>query len=91
MKSHGTKAPQSRDILDLFVVKADEHVLTSVEDERQDNIVRLCSTQELLWIDRRFPGKPLLAYSHGREFDRSLDAQTIPTTGTVLPAFPFCT
>jgi len=91
VKCHGIEETQSRAILDIFAVKSNEHVLTSVEDEQQDNIIRLCSTQELLWIDRRFPGKPLLAYSHGREFDRSLDAQTIPASGTALPDFPFCT
>ncbi|RDB20957.1 hypothetical protein Hypma_011691 [Hypsizygus marmoreus] len=69
---------RSNDPVKLFTLSKSRDVLTSVEDYTEDDIIRLCSTREILWIDRRFPGKPLLGYRHGRQYDRSLEARTIP-------------
>lgn len=69
---------QTNTTLDLFSISRERDVFTSVEDKREDNIITLCSTREILWIDRRYPGKPLLGYRHGRQYDRSLEARTIP-------------
>ncbi|KAK7061434.1 60S ribosomal protein [Favolaschia claudopus] len=52
-------------------------VLTSIEDYPADQMLRLCSTEQLIWIDRRFTGRPLLSFKHGRSFDRSLEAKTL--------------
>ncbi|KAF8211474.1 hypothetical protein K438DRAFT_1709725 [Mycena galopus ATCC 62051] len=54
-------------------------ILTSVEDHAADadHLLRLCTTSQIVWVDRRFAAKPLLAFRHGRAFDRSLEARTI--------------
>ncbi|KAG6868232.1 hypothetical protein C0993_005932 [Termitomyces sp. T159_Od127] len=58
-------------------------VVTSVEDQGADNIVKLCTTNELFWIDPRYARKPLLAYKHGRQYDRYLEARTSPLSSAV--------
>lgn len=55
-------------------------MLTSVEDDDGSNAIRVCSTREILWIDKRFPGKPLLGYRHGRNRDRTLRTHTSNTS-----------
>jgi hypothetical protein len=67
---------QSRASLDLFTMPRRQDVLTSI-DHGGDNIVRLCSTRDIVWMDKRYPNKPLLGYQHGRQYDRSLEARTI--------------
>ncbi|KAJ7122766.1 hypothetical protein C8R44DRAFT_704467 [Mycena epipterygia] len=62
--------------LDLYAAISNE-VLTSVEDRQSDQMIRLCTTSQVIWIDRRNTAKPLLAFNHGRAFDRSLEARTI--------------
>ncbi|KAJ7688411.1 hypothetical protein B0H17DRAFT_657363 [Mycena rosella] len=62
--------------LDLYTAISNE-ILTSVEDYQADQMIRLCSTSQVIWIDRRNTAKPLLAFKHGRSFDRSLEAHTI--------------
>ncbi|KAG6898347.1 hypothetical protein C0992_009022 [Termitomyces sp. T32_za158] len=69
--------------IDLFSLTAGTSVVTSIEDQGDDNILKLCTTNELVWIDARFTRKPLLAYKHGRQYDRSLEARTSPlSSGT---------
>uniref|UniRef100_A0A8H7Y4I7 Uncharacterized protein n=1 Tax=Psilocybe cubensis TaxID=181762 RepID=A0A8H7Y4I7_PSICU len=53
------------------------HILTSIESCRHSNILPLCSTDQVIWMDTRFTGKPLLAYSHGRQRDRYISTQTL--------------
>lgn len=67
---------QSRASLDLFTISRQQDVLTSI-DHGGDNIIRLCSTREIIWMDKRYPNKPLLGHQHGRQYDRSLEARTI--------------
>jgi hypothetical protein len=67
---------QSRASLDLFTIPRQQDVLTSV-DLGGDNIVRLCSTRDIIWMDKRYPNKPLLGYQHGRQYDRSLKACSV--------------
>ncbi|KAJ7499248.1 RNA polymerase I-specific transcription-initiation factor-domain-containing protein [Mycena latifolia] len=62
--------------LDLYTAISNE-ILTSVEDYQADQMIRLCTTNQVVWIDRRHTVKPLLAFKHGRAFDRSLEAKTI--------------
>ncbi|KAJ7067969.1 hypothetical protein C8F01DRAFT_1049740 [Mycena amicta] len=54
-------------------------VLTSMEAHLPDDTFRVCTTDQLLWIDRRNTKKPLLAFNHGRAFDRSLEVNTVLT------------
>ena len=62
----------------LFSVR--DGILTAIEDIRGDHLIRLASTSEVLWFDERYPGRPLLGYKHGRQFDRSLSIQTVNLT-----------
>lgn len=64
-------------------------MLTSVEDDDGSNVIRFCSTREILWIDKRFPGKPLLGYRHGRNWDRTLGTQTLDASHGITPPL-FC-
>ncbi|KAJ7367965.1 hypothetical protein DFH08DRAFT_829921 [Mycena albidolilacea] len=64
--------------LNIYAAVSNE-VLTSVEDYQADQTLRLCSTDRVIWIDRRFTAKPLVAFKHSRSFDRSLEAKTIAT------------
>ena len=70
--------------LDLFSLQRHGDVITSVEGQQTDNLVRLCSTTEVLWIDGRFTRSPLLAYKHGRSFDRTLETRTVLLPSTLV-------
>ena len=59
------------------IADIDNNVFTSVENERDDWLVRACSTSQLLWFDRRSPGRTVLGYSHGRQRDRTLQVKTL--------------
>ncbi|KAJ7592797.1 hypothetical protein C8J56DRAFT_856230 [Mycena floridula] len=61
----------------LFSTSLSQDIITSIEDQWDDHIVRLASTRHLIWIDQRVPDKPLLTYQHRRQFDRSLETRTI--------------
>ncbi|KIM49338.1 hypothetical protein M413DRAFT_438522 [Hebeloma cylindrosporum] len=61
---------------ELHSISPGRHVFTSLEDCHRGHIVRLCSTNRVIWMDTRFPRKPLLAYGHGREYDRYLSTHT---------------
>ncbi|KAJ7638505.1 hypothetical protein FB45DRAFT_826943 [Roridomyces roridus] len=52
-------------------------ILTSVEDYRADEMIRVCTTSQVVWLDRRNAARPLLAFKHGRVFDRTLQTRTI--------------
>jgi hypothetical protein len=67
---------QSRSSFDLFTIPRQQDVFTSIE-HGGDNIVRLCSTRDILWMDKRYPNKPLLGYQHNRQYDRSLEVRTM--------------
>jgi hypothetical protein len=58
-----------------------KQVFTAIEDVQQENLLRLCSTDDILWMDLRCPGKPLLAYAHGREYDQYLMTTTVNYPG----------
>jgi hypothetical protein len=62
--------------LKLFTLSILNDVYTSLEDESSDGIIRLCTTDQLLWIDKRYPNKPLLGLKHGRNRDYSLQTNT---------------
>ncbi|KAJ7087172.1 hypothetical protein B0H15DRAFT_781592 [Mycena belliarum] len=62
--------------LEMYAAISNE-ILTSVEDFQTDSMIRLCTTNQVIWIDRRSTAKPLLSFNHGRAFDRTLEVKTI--------------
>ncbi|KAI0636734.1 hypothetical protein C8Q77DRAFT_1094359 [Trametes polyzona] len=60
----------------FHTVAQPEVVLTSIENSSDDNIIRLVSSREILWIDGRNTRKPLLSIKHGRDFDTTLSTTT---------------
>ncbi|KAF8798099.1 hypothetical protein BYT27DRAFT_7203813 [Phlegmacium glaucopus] len=60
----------------IFSIASGKHSLTSIEDLHQDGLFRLCSTNQIIWMDPRMPGKHVLAYCHGRQYDRYLATET---------------
>ncbi|KAJ6516226.1 hypothetical protein C8R45DRAFT_889673 [Mycena sanguinolenta] len=76
------RTPSSSSPLDMYTCGGDE-ILTSVSDwsgfgeDDDDALVRLCTTTQVLWLDRRFALKPVLGFKHGRAFDRSLEARGV--------------
>ncbi|KAG6814491.1 hypothetical protein H0H92_000016 [Tricholoma furcatifolium] len=79
LKQFDTRDGNSVELLTL----AGADILTSVEDQQTDHTIKLCSTREILWIDSRFPRKPLLGYKHGRQFDRYLQIHTSPLSPAI--------
>jgi hypothetical protein len=73
-----SKTSSSTNILSLG---AGKQVFTGIEDVQQENLLRFCSTSDILWLDLRFPGKPLLAYAHEREYDQYLTTTTVNYPG----------
>ena len=67
---------QTNNAVNFFSLPMGKHVLTSMENCRSDYLLPLCSTKEIIWMDTRFPRNPLLAYAHGRQFDRYLSSHT---------------
>ncbi len=55
---------------------SEKDIITAVEDQ-DGHLIRLCTTSQLLWIDDRKPGKPILGYKHNRSFDRTLRTDTV--------------
>ncbi|EFI28365.1 hypothetical protein CC1G_13899 [Coprinopsis cinerea okayama7 len=73
---------QSRAVVQQWSIPSPRDFLTSVEDCSAENIVRLCSTNRLVWLDRRYMNAPLLSVLHYREHDRYLRTETL---GTLSP------
>lgn len=61
----------------MFAVPRIGEVFTSVEGAFEDQLIRICSTSQILWIDRRYSTKPVVAVHHGRRFDRTLRTSTM--------------
>lgn len=72
---------KSRSTQKLFSMGHGKHVFTAIEDVKKENLVPLCSTKDILWLDLRNPGKLVLAYAHDREFDQSLSTTTVAYPG----------
>jgi hypothetical protein len=47
-----------------------------METPKFDHLMRLVTTKEVLWLDERYLGKPVLGVPHGRDFDRTLNIFT---------------
>ncbi|KIL69831.1 hypothetical protein M378DRAFT_68631 [Amanita muscaria Koide BX008] len=68
-----SKANASLKLLTLDIL---QDVFTSVEDECSDGIMRFCTTDQVLWIDKRYATKPLLGFKHDRDHDYTLQTHT---------------
>ncbi|KAG6918151.1 hypothetical protein DXG01_016340 [Tephrocybe rancida] len=73
---------RSNDSNQLFTSTGTD-ILTSMEDRMADHIIKLSSTREILWIDTRYPRRPLLGYKHGRQYDRYLEVRTSPLSPAI--------
>ncbi|KAJ3763837.1 hypothetical protein EV360DRAFT_65896 [Lentinula raphanica] len=65
----------------LAIAGTTNETLTWVGDSGHDFLVPLTSTERILWLDRRFPGKPLLGIKHRRNHDRTLAAHSVTIRG----------
>jgi hypothetical protein len=45
-----------------------------VATSQGDSLIRLASTSEIIWLDERYNRRPVLAFKHHREYDRTLQA-----------------
>ncbi|KAL1729210.1 hypothetical protein EV714DRAFT_213304 [Schizophyllum commune] len=68
----------------IFSLAKPPERLTAVEDDPAENCIRLCTTSQLLWLDSRYPTRPLLSYVHGRQYDPSLQLHTASIRGVPL-------
>ena len=73
--------PKTSSSNNVLCLGAGKQVFTAIEDVQQENLLRLCSTNDILWVDLRSPGKPLLAYAHEREYDQYLMTTTVSFPG----------
>ncbi|KIY72071.1 hypothetical protein CYLTODRAFT_486664 [Cylindrobasidium torrendii FP15055 ss-10] len=67
----------------ILKIPEDNGFITSIEPQ-DGSLVRLCTTEHLLWLDTRFPMQPLLGAAHNRRGDRTLVSQTIQLTYDTL-------
>ncbi|EKM55190.1 uncharacterized protein PHACADRAFT_208714 [Phanerochaete carnosa HHB-10118-sp] len=63
--------------LSLATVQGLKTVFTSVEGLQLDNMIRVASTEEIIWIDYRFPLRPVVGIKHHRQQDRTLHMQSL--------------
>ncbi|KAI4525805.1 hypothetical protein K525DRAFT_289564 [Schizophyllum commune Loenen D] len=68
----------------IFSLAKPPERITDIEDDPNENVIRLCTTSQLLWLDSRFSTRPLLSYVHGRQYDPSLQLHTARIHGTPL-------
>jgi len=51
---------------------------------------RLVTTSELIWVDSRFYKRPVLAWKHEREYDRTLSGRAVDIGSTKLTVLSSC-
>ena len=52
-------------------------MLASIEFGLDNGLSRLVTTSEVIWVDSRFHRRPVLAWKHEREYDRTLSARAV--------------
>ncbi|TFY82673.1 hypothetical protein EWM64_g1345 [Hericium alpestre] len=60
----------------LYKIWSSQDLLTSIDFISDEGLLQVATTSELLWLDKRYPGRAVLAIKHGREFDRTLQLRT---------------
>ncbi|KAL1746085.1 hypothetical protein HDZ31DRAFT_34934 [Schizophyllum fasciatum] len=68
----------------IFSLARPPERLTAIENDPSEHTIRLCTTSQLLWLDSRFTGRPLLSYAHGRQYDPALQLHTARMRGAPL-------
>ncbi|KAI0064586.1 hypothetical protein BV25DRAFT_1800492 [Artomyces pyxidatus] len=68
----------------IYSIRHPKDLLTSMECGQDAHMTRLVTTNELLWFDDRNYSRPIMAYRHGRAFDRTLYCGTVNLDDTVL-------
>ncbi|ETW86044.1 hypothetical protein HETIRDRAFT_310014 [Heterobasidion irregulare TC 32-1] len=68
----------------MFSTAFPKDLITSIERVQRDGLMRICTTREILCLDERYPGKPVLAFKHSRQFDRTLQARTLEVQSALL-------
>lgn len=53
------------------------HVITSACATHINHLYSVCTTSQVIWLDDRYPKRPLLGWKHRRDFDRTLTIQNI--------------
>ncbi|KAI0306378.1 hypothetical protein B0F90DRAFT_1923218 [Multifurca ochricompacta] len=61
----------------LYSAVQSPDVLTSIACDPDDGLSRLVTTNELLWVDPRIHTRPILAWKHEREYDRTLSSHAV--------------
>ena len=61
----------------LHTVGHASDVLASIECDLDSGLSRLVTTSELIWLDSRFHTRPVLAWKHEREYDRTLSGRAV--------------
>ena len=56
-------------------------LFTSIKCHPDDGLSRVVTTKELVWVDPRFRIKPILAWKHERERDRTLSSHAVGIGG----------
>jgi len=56
-------------------------LLTSIRCHPDDGLSRVVTTKDLVWVDPRFGNKPILAWKHERERDRTLSSHAVGIGG----------
>ncbi|KAH8116863.1 hypothetical protein DFH11DRAFT_1577909 [Phellopilus nigrolimitatus] len=62
---------------DLLIYNDGRHVITSFCPTQIDHLFCASTTDQVMWIDERFSKQPLLGWKHYRNFDRTLNVQSI--------------
>lgn len=52
-------------------------MLASIEFDLDNGLSLLVTTSELIWVDSRFHRRPVLAWKHEREYDRTLSGRAV--------------
>lgn len=61
----------------MFSTDVSSPVVTSFDWSGRERLLTLSTTSELIWLDERYPKKPLLSFKHNRVYDRSLSVRAV--------------
>ena len=61
----------------LYSVEGAPDLLTSIKCIPKDGLSHLVTTNELVWVDTRQHIRPILAWKHERERDRTLSSHAV--------------
>ena len=71
----------------MYSVTRAPNLLTSIGSDLDNGLSRLVTTSELIWVDPRFHIKPVLAWKHEREYDRTLSSHSVGIGGSTWRKF----